>query len=55
MSDLSDALIDSQLSLVVTIVKSTVKNEKSKARFRLVLLRIFRAIRAGFAGDPDFE
>ncbi len=55
MSEITDALIEMQLNTLLTIVKSTVKSEKSKARFRSVFLKVYRAIKAAFAGDEAFS
>lgn len=54
LSEVTDALIESQLTMLLTIVKTTVKNPVSKARFRSVFLKLYRAIKVAFADDEDF-
>ena len=42
------------INLAVGVVLSVIKDPKKKAQLRSALLKIFKAIRAGFPNDPDF-
>lgn len=43
------------LSGLAVLIAGTIKNDKSKAKFKKVLLQVYRAIKAIYATDPDFE
>lgn len=43
------------INLAVGVVLSLIKKPADKAKFRSALLKIFRAIKAGFPGDVDFS
>jgi hypothetical protein len=41
--------------MAFSILLSTIKNPDSRAKFKSAFLKVFRAIRAAFPNDPDFE
>lgn len=43
------------LSGLGPLLRGTIKNEKSKARFRKVCLSVFTALRLIYAGDEAFQ
>lgn len=38
-----------------TWVLSTIKNPKSKAKYKAVILKVFKTIWVAFANDPEFK
>ena len=42
------------ISMGFSILLSTVKNPKSKEKFRKAFLKVFNAIKAAYPNDPDF-
>lgn len=47
--------IDLGISIVLSVIKQSVKNPKSKANLKAALLKVRNAINALYAGDEDFE
>lgn len=50
-----EMLFQNFLNTGAMIGESTLKNPKSKAKFRKGSLALFRMFKAAYAGDPDFE
>jgi hypothetical protein len=48
---MEDILINFGVSAVLAAIKNPVKRE----RLRKTFLKVFNAIKAAYAGDPDFE
>lgn len=46
---------DLLLSMGISVLLSSIKNAKKKATLKKQMLKVFTAIRAAYAGDPDFE
>jgi hypothetical protein len=42
-------------SVIITLLQTTIKNPKSKAVLKAVLLKIYGLIALLYAGDPDFN
>lgn len=51
---MSDWQVDLGLSFLFTFLKNSVKNEKSKARFKRAFLKLRDSINLAYAGDEDF-
>lgn len=47
--------IDLGISIVLSVIKQSVKNPSSKAKLKAALLKVRNAINALYLGDPDFE
>lgn len=43
------------LDLGVSALLSTIKNAAKRASIRAQMLKVFKAIQAAYAGDPDFS
>jgi hypothetical protein len=41
--------------MAFSVLLSTIKNPESRGKFKAAFLKVFRAIKAAFPGDPDFE
>lgn len=50
----NDFLISMGISLVLQALKSSVKNEKSKAKLKAAMLKVFNAIKSLYGDDSDF-
>lgn len=48
-------LEDILINLGVSSLLVAIKNPKRKAQLRSTFLKVYRAIKVAFAGDPDFE
>jgi hypothetical protein len=48
-------LEDLLINLGISTILSAIKNPKKAAKLRKALLKVYRAIKAAFPDDPDFE
>ena len=52
---MEDYLINLGLNVLFTALGTTIKNPASKAKYKAAILKLYRAIKTAFAGDPDFQ
>jgi uncharacterized protein (UPF0335 family) len=43
------------IGMAVATIKSILKKDANKRKFRNIILDVFKAIKLAYAGDPDFE
>ena len=43
------------INMAFSILLSTIKNTKSKEKFKRAFLKVFKAIKSQYAEDPDFD
>ncbi len=48
-------LVTMALSILFEVIKSLFKNPDSKEELRRAMLKLYNAIKAAYAGDPDFS
>lgn len=46
---------DYLISVGVTILLTAIKNPAKKATIKKIALKVYNAIKAAYAGDPDFN
>jgi hypothetical protein len=51
---MQDFLVNMGLSTLFTFLKN-LKGQKNKAKWRAAILKLFLAIRAAYADDPEFK
>jgi ABC-type uncharacterized transport system permease subunit len=52
---MQDYLISMALAILFSVLKQSVKNAQSKANMKAAFLKLFNAIKALYADDPDFQ
>lgn len=46
---------DFWITMGTAAILASIKSEEGKARFKKVMLKIYRSIATAYAGDPDFN
>ncbi len=55
MSDFQDYIESIAINTILTTIKLSVKNPAKKVAFKKALLKVYNAIAALYADDPDFD
>ena len=52
---MNEFLINMAFNVTFTLIGQFIKNPTSKDQYKKVMLKLHNAIKAAFAGDPDFQ